>query len=944
MTPGFFFHKSLLEGMNVYNSDFDDEDQFFVIEDEDNDDETTGDALGAIDGAGAKLWNADEADNNFSIEDVDADGTPGKANKKASPRKGRKSKKEEPAPTKKNDGCTRAETRDLQLNAGMRELYSRIFRISDTVVKAYTEQGMREDDPAIHELRVAESDQRSPEAVLNALEKLGIAAKKQGYTLGDACRGVVPPDIISTIFFLEIPATMYGKDDFPIISDKKAAATAVKISANVAGLASSNGVPYCKADGNLYNYLKDDGKTIGTDAAVVGSSKVIREKDLSNAQVSAMDNPPKEAASFYMVPTPIYEAIRASLAEDPVFATGYNLDDLAAEVMFLGIQRFSEKYQYSTKLDFFSKIPSLKVRANLSSSCYATYNGNKLTAPKKLVEYLLHTIVRFCIPGQPGMIFDSRHNPMPKLGKEWYDIMTSSKPTAVLTNPSLIKAAKEGYLYQLNMDGEYKHIFKYFVTTSTLMSSDAMGTTTGEDEKLSTEHILTAGKEYSDAMMDSGDEKTKMADAAVKQILSSRKVATLFRKLDIEMPDVDNEQPVVNMKRMTAFLVTVSKILGSKLGVKSTITSADGIHPEVHYDSMENISRAKCPIVGIWKQAAGVELANYDDPEIHELFSNVPVYTIVETFFRWLNTIAGEIHLEIEDNYRNLFVDDTWEQAREAFTPEIRMTGLIADLLKKMKGNLPACMLNVVRRYAIKESASMGINFLTDAQDLMDLLQYIMVELHGITFTDTMPDNLVDMYNRYLDKIVNWNVQLGPNGKPAKLVPPGEGRGTQLISCKPNHVLEWVRSVLMGYNNATEVVPIIMGFIHYASEMSGGGERSAVDAAYGEYDSSTLNGLTPLSGGADEFRGELGVTLDTAIDRYDPDTRGKSLYEMISYAAGDDGTAIRTIDAIAKLTEPLTDDYVELNGANADLSEEGVKHAVEVLNATNGINFPELVM
>ena len=96
MTPGFFFHKSLLEGMNVYNSDFDDEDQFFVIEDEDNDDETTGDALGAINGAGAKLWNADEADNNFSIEDVDADGAPGKANKKASTRKGRKSKKEEP--------------------------------------------------------------------------------------------------------------------------------------------------------------------------------------------------------------------------------------------------------------------------------------------------------------------------------------------------------------------------------------------------------------------------------------------------------------------------------------------------------------------------------------------------------------------------------------------------------------------------------------------------------------------------------------------------------------------------------------------------------------------------------------------------------------------------------------------------------------------------------
>ena len=146
----------------------------------------------------------------------------------------------------------------------------------------------------------------------------------------------------------------------------------------------------------------------------------------------------------------------------------------------------------------------------------------------------------------------------------------------------------------------------------------------------------------------------------------------------------------------------------------------------------------------------------------------------------------------------------------------------------------------------------------------------------------------------------------------------------------------------MGYNNANEVIPIIMGFMHYAAEMSDDGAEP--DTAFPDnYDSSELNGFSGDSGSSSEFQGELGLSLASAIDRYDPDTRGATLYNMMKYASGADDGAIKTINAIANLDEPLTDSHIEI-APDCDLSEAGVKHAVEALNSANGINFPELAM
>lgn len=939
MTPGFFFHKSLLEGMNVYDSDLDEDDQFFISDDEG---EVTGDTLGTI--QGEHSVDSEDAEGGVFVDEEPAEPPTRSRRAKPTPENGDTAK----GSTPKTKEATRSDIQEAQKKAGYRELYRRLDRIAGRVVEAYTDAGLAANTPEIAGVNKLLEDGYEPEALLNSLEKLGIAAKAAGLTLGDGFRAVVPPDIITTIFFLEIPEDTFASGKYPIISDTKAAMASGKISANVAGLASATGKPFCSADGNLYGYLEKNGKQIAKDKISPVSSKIIKEDNINNVQISHLDHPPSGRQAFYLVPTPIYEAVRDSLANNKVFSSGYNLDDLAAEVLFLGTTQFFNKYHYPPKNNFFKNLPSLRIRVPLGKPCYATFSGNKLVSAQKFVEYLRDTIIRFCIPGQPGMIFDAHGKPMPKLGKEWYDILNSAKPTAILTNPDMVAAAKEGYLYQLNMDGEYKHIFNYFVATSALMSSDAMADSAwGKNERdknaqLTTEQAIAIGKKYSDDMIDSGDEAARLTDVMMREITSDSSVRRLFRNMGLEMPDIDSEQPVVNMKRMTTFLVAVSRIMSSKFGVHSTITTEDGIHPLVNYDAIENSSAAQCPIVGIWKHAVGGELAAVSDPEVQQLFGDSPVYRITEIFFRWLNTYAGDVHLDVGDTYRNLFVDDMWEQARDAFTPDIRITELIADIMRKMGDELPAEMLPVVRRYAIKESAELGVNFLTDTRDLMSLLQYISEELYGMKFDEGTPENIVERYNRYLYKIVSWNVQIAPNGRPTRLVPPEQGRGNRLISFKPEYVLDWVRGVLMGYNNANEVIPIIMGFMHYAAEMSDGGAEP--DTAFPDnYDSSELNGFSGDSGSSSEFQGELGLPLASAIDRYDPDTRGATLYTMMKYASGGDDRAIKTINAIANLDEPLTDYHIE-TVLDGDLSEAGVKHAVDVLNSANGINFPELAM
>ena len=907
MTPSIFFSKALFESTGIYDSDADEEDQFLTIDDDDDDEE------GYIRDVTSSMSSADSR----RVDDASDDGTtpdymtdsPAPAPEKTKVKR-TKSKKAKTDEQPKEKAKTAAEIRASQWEFEQKQLYYQVIDVATRVAEGYSDKMPPE---VIDEFNQAAANSNAPEEVIAAMEKLGIKANSMGVSLDDSVGSLITPDMVSRMYYLSMP----NRDDMlksaGIVQQDSINNMAAKLSNNIAGK-SATPVFKKKACG-LFQLMG------GYRAMNSGSQDNGGRSHYEGKQVTYLEHP-NRSGSCCFAPTVTFEAVLAGLREMPAFANIGKLEDVAAELLYMGQEAFKERYGESPEIvlpKYSTKNPYVR------EPTYGTIDGSVIKCTAGMANALLTYEIEPCCSGILGAILDKNGNEIPNLGDTLRDTIqaklgkSSGKSTISIPSKKLADAVMNEYMFQLSPRSAPKPLFTYFAA-EICETSQVGRTSTGDDE---VDIIATYdGKQDVWDERGSGDVKLANIDNALKEQLSSGRNKAMFTMLGLKMPDMKLSD-YENMRRMTRFLMTVSDKYAD-MGVKSRITTRDGVRPIVEIDPSENTTMSNCPIAGIWRAATN----GTTDRRFTEAFGNGSVYSLTAAFLKWIDSHSSVVPTRVADIYNGLFKFEFFADAKTALMPNICVGDLIDGIAESKVSDVNPDTLTFVRNYVIKNSSNLGVPFLSEPVVLRRLLEFIKPKVGYVDIDAGIPSDVNGIYDWYLAKLLYWTVEPNPNtGEPAKLVKVGKGGGarTTLLDYGSAEILRWISMIITYSRKANTVVPLAMGLLRYALDMQEGSDEELDEVMHSK-----------VSADIGAAYDEPSLPLPSLIAQYDSRTRGQALMAILGDATGDNGVAIGDIMRVASLRQPAEE------GMDNIPSEEQLSEDIDKLSEVAGVSFPGL--
>ena len=788
--------------------------------------------------------------------------------------------------------------------------------------------------------------------IVRSLEGLGIAMNHAGISLGeDDCESFTP-DMLSRMYFLGMPSDKYIYD-VPIPDDVLLRNIANKINSHIKGTA--DGEPVLK-ETNVYSQLS--GIVAKMDKTVSGSKRksvstradktIIANADVTNANVTHVDHVP-EGRAFYFVPHVIFGMVRKAM-EDNQLAKSFDVDDLAAEYMFLGSTEFKKKYKTAPRVSFTAAMRNAGIR--LSTPCYGSIGeGGEVRFTTSFKNILLVSELNMCRKGHGGIIKDRSGTPMPTMG----DALVADVSGAV-SNGDLLQVVSNNLCDAIRGEFSYatksgeQPLFDYFTTNTLTVSSSrrsGMQSGGGDGDETADDRGGMAAKQdeymrHRDEDTDSGNVILNNIDNNLWNIMEEDGTKTLLSMFNLPAPDPRYDD-LVNMQRVTAILVAISGIFEAA-GARSRIVSYDNVHPVVEIDDTEIGTNDS--ITTAWTKA--LSRNGGKKGAIPSKFRTIKLYDITKALLDWANSFSGKFQGTLEDTLQKLGIASVLDEAIDDLTPDVNIDDIIGNFLEECDqyGNLDASkqdtiydfMAKYTYAYVKRRSREIMCPFLEDINEFWSLIQFL-----DMKFTDE--DALEERHYSYLDnctiqlaRLVKWDVRLdrlnvyrpepededefdtdaSTAGSQISTYSASnlQARPLPMYSSRKPEAFRWFINLVTRGSNKAAITMILIGMLEFARDM----KRE-------EYsDSSNTNYA---------YEGETRImSLRMAYDRY-----GQTEFlAMIGLACGDSGNAINTLFRTLNTRVPIDNesDLAQVADAVRTLSKvDGIKFNIDVTEATD---------
>ena len=714
MKPYSIYLKTILESaINLEAAKFayDDDEQNYGYTDNDND------ALGIVD------------DGNGSTDEE----VPTRAIRQAS----RKSD------SKGTHDTSKASAKDVQQqirNTGKKSLDGRLKSLALSVVNAWSARGA-EKYPEFDEImgsileRAGNDRMADPESLVSLLETLGIKAKEEGIALGDGLGDdEVEPftfDMLSEMYFNSINPDDYGKD-VAIPDQATLEYKARLIDANIKGR--GDDTPVINPDNTAYKMLnltaqKTDNTVSRKRSSASGGAIKMANTNLANANVTYVTQVPSGRA-FYCVPHSVFEVVKNAISKKKALTDEYDINDLAADYMFLGSKAFKDKYKVATAVTLPRKYTNSGV--SLSYPCYASIGiSGEVKFGKNFRDIMLADMLTNTMA-----VTDAAGRPIPG-------------NTVAAIRGALGRAVQKGNTWQVNskdlvdaITGQYClasrrigsfPLFEYFTTNTLNVSTTAQDTSSGEEMDADRGTIAARQNEYMQNRsedLDSGNAVLKAIDNQYWERINSETTQNVIRAFGLESPDV-NAEDSVNMQRTTEILIAISREF-EKAGARSRITTYDGMHPTVEIAKSE-ITPANS-ITASWSSA--LEAHGGKKNAMTGILAGVDAYSIVNDLLEWEESYSGNYRSDIDSEVNNLAVEYSAEEAKNALTPNINVEHIIIGAYENPEGIDMGEVAQYTVDYVDIASKRLQLPFLVKPAALAKLLSYIVHALDDIDEAD----------------------------------------------------------------------------------------------------------------------------------------------------------------------------------------------------------------